>query len=113
MLKGIYGFSAPLRQVLLDFVIQSVSRGVMSSSSLIDDSLQRVRAILGPQDAKPRAWPRVTKDFITQNLVLIYAITDRHAETKQHNADKALHLSISYCPSISDMTYPPVLVPAP
>lgn len=60
----------------------------MSSGSFVDNSFQSVGAILGPQDAKQRARPWVTEDLVTQDLVLIYAIMDRHAETEQHNANK-------------------------
>ena len=31
----------------------------------------------------------MAKDLITQDLVLVYAIMDRHAETEQHDADEA------------------------
>ena len=60
----------------------------MSCGSVIDDFLQGARTILWPQDAKPRARPWMTEYLITQYLILIDAIFDRHTETEQHNADK-------------------------
>ena len=79
----------PLGQAVLDFIIQSVPSTVMSCRGFDDDSLECVGAILGPQDTTPRARPWMAKDLITQDLVLVYAIMDRHAETEQHDADEA------------------------
>ena len=73
---------APLGQVFFDFVIQYVANGAMSCGSFIDDSLQAARTILWPQDANHRARPWMTKDLITQYLVLFDAIMDRHTETE-------------------------------
>ena len=76
--------------MLLDFKVQSIPCGVVSSGGFVDGALQRRRAVFGPQDAEPRTRPRVTEDFATQDLVLIGAIVDRHAETEQHYTDETI-----------------------
>ena len=79
---------APLGQIVLDLKVQSVSSIVVSSSGLVDDPLQRFRAKLGPQDAEPRAPSGMAEDLVTQDLVLIEAVVNSHAETEQHDANE-------------------------